>query len=61
MLSFRSGPRWQKDPMATAMQMMANKQVDVKQLITATIPLDEVQKGFDSVYSGDNIAVLLQP
>jgi len=61
LLSFRSGPRWQKDPMATAMQLMANRQVDVKPLITAIMPLDEVQKGFDSVYNGDNIAVILKP
>jgi (R,R)-butanediol dehydrogenase/meso-butanediol dehydrogenase/diacetyl reductase len=61
LLSFRSGPPWQKNPMTTAMRMMANKQVDVKPLITAIMPLDEVQKGFDSVYNGENIAVLLNP
>ena len=61
LLSFRNGPPNQKNPLATAMHLMANKQVNVRPLITAIMPLDEVQKGFDSVYDGDNIAVLLKP
>jgi len=35
--------------------------VNVRPLITAIMPLDEVQKGFDSVYDTDNIVVLLKP
>ncbi len=61
LLSFRSGPPGQKNPLVTAMQMMANKQVNVKPMITAILPLEDVQKGFDSVYNGENIAVLLKP
>jgi len=60
LLSFRSGPRWQKNPLVTAMQLMVNKQANVKPMITATMPLEEVQKGFDSAYSGENIVVLLE-
>ena len=61
LLSYRSGPPGQKTPLVTAMHLMANKQVNVRPLITAIMPLDEVQKGFDSVYDADNIAVLLRP
>jgi threonine dehydrogenase-like Zn-dependent dehydrogenase len=61
LLSFRGGPPGQKNPLMTAMRLMANHQVNVRPLITATMPLDEVQKGFDSAYDGVNIAVLLRP
>jgi len=61
LLSFRGGPPGRKNPLVTAMHLMANKQVDVRPLITAILPLDEVQKGFDSVYDGLNTAVLLRP
>jgi len=61
LLSFRGGPPGRKSPLVTAMHLMANKQVNVRPLITAIMPLDEVQKGFDSVYDTDNIVVLLKP
>ena len=48
-------------PSTTALRLIANKQVDVKPLISAIMPLEEVQKAFDSMYSGENIAVLLKP
>jgi len=35
--------------------------VDVKPMISEILPLEEVQRGFDSMYSGKNIAVLLKP
>jgi len=61
LLSFRRQPPGYKSPLMTAMRLMGNKQVDVRPLITAIIPLEDVQKAFDSVYNGNNIAVLLKP
>ncbi len=45
----------------TSMRLIANKQVNVKPLISEIIPLKDVQRAFDSVYSGENIGVLLKP
>ena len=61
LVAFRSGPPGRKNSIATAIRLMASGQVDVRPLITATMPLDDVRKAFDSVYSGENIAVLLRP
>jgi threonine dehydrogenase-like Zn-dependent dehydrogenase len=47
--------------MITALNLIAHGQVDVKPMISEIIPLDEVQRGFDSIWSGENIVVLLQP
>jgi threonine dehydrogenase-like Zn-dependent dehydrogenase len=60
LLSFRRGPRGLKNPFVTAMQLMANQQVNVKPLITVK-PLDEVQQAFDAAYAGEHVAVLLKP
>ncbi|MBA7700255.1 putative zinc-type alcohol dehydrogenase-like protein YdjJ [subsurface metagenome] len=48
-------------PLATSMRLIANKQVNVKPLISAIMPLEDAQKAFDSMYSGENIVVLLKP
>jgi threonine dehydrogenase-like Zn-dependent dehydrogenase len=48
-------------PFSLAMRLIANKQVNVKPLISAIMPLEDVQKAFDSMYSGENIVVLLKP
>jgi len=40
---------------------MANKLVDIKPLISEIMPLEEVRRGFDSIRSGQNLAVLLKP
>ena len=45
----------------TAMSLIAHRQVNVKPLISAIIPLEEAQRAFDSMYSGKNIVVLLKP
>jgi threonine dehydrogenase-like Zn-dependent dehydrogenase len=50
-----------KAPMITALNLIAHGQVDVKPMISEIIPLDEVQRGFDAIWSGENIVVLLQP
>jgi len=44
-----------------ALNLMANKSVDVRPLISEIMPLADVQRGFDSMRSGQNIAVLLKP
>jgi len=61
LLSFRSGPPGKKNSINTAIRLLANRQVNVSPLITEILPLDDVQKAFDSAYSGRNIAVLLKP
>ena len=43
------------------MSMIAHKQVNVKPLISEIIPLEDIQRGLDSVYSGKNIGVLVKP
>jgi|TARA_Y100000310_G_scaffold345645_1_gene467665 threonine dehydrogenase-like Zn-dependent dehydrogenase len=45
--------------MIDSMYMIAHKQIDPKPLISEIIPLDDCQRAMDSVYSGENIAVLL--
>jgi len=44
-----------------AMKLMQYKQVDCKKLISATMPLADVGKAFDSLYAGENILVQLAP
>jgi len=45
----------------TSMRLIANKQVNVKPLISEIIPLEDAQRAFDSTYSGENLVVLLKP
>lgn len=48
-------------PVKIALNLMTNKLVDVRPLISQIIPLQDAQRGFDSIRSGQNIAVLLKP
>jgi len=48
-------------PVKTALNLMANKLVDVRPLISEIMPLEDARRGFDSIRSGQNIAVLLKP
>ena len=48
-------------PVKTALNLMENKLVDVRPLISEIMPLEDAQRGFDSIRSGENIAVLLKP
>jgi (R,R)-butanediol dehydrogenase/meso-butanediol dehydrogenase/diacetyl reductase len=50
-----------RTPMITALNLIKNRQVNVKPMISEIVPLDDVQRGFDSIWSGENIGVLLQP
>jgi (R,R)-butanediol dehydrogenase/meso-butanediol dehydrogenase/diacetyl reductase len=47
--------------LTTSMNLVKNKQVNVRPLISEIMPLEEVQRGFDSIWRGDNLAVLLKP
>ena len=48
-------------PVKIALNLMENKSVDVRPLISEIMPLEDAQRGFDSIRSGQNIAVLLKP
>ena len=47
--------------MMDSLYMISHKQIDPKPLISEIIPFDDCQRAVDSVYSGENIAVLLRP
>ena len=55
------GPAGSQNVMALSMYLISHKQIDPKPLITETIPFEDVQRAVNSVYSGENIAVLLKP
>ena len=55
------GPYGGGDMSALAMHLISRGQIDPKPLISEILPLEEVQRGIDSLYSGENIAVLLKP
>ena len=44
-----------------SMKLMQYKQVDCRALISATMPLEDVGKAFDSLYAGENLLVMLEP
>jgi len=50
-----------KTPWDLNMRLIANRQVNLKPLTSVVMPLTDVQKAFDSMYSGENIVVLLRP
>jgi len=61
LIGFRAGPPEHRDSISTAISLLKNRQIDIKPLITEIIPLEDVKRAFDSVYGGENIAVLLKP
>jgi threonine dehydrogenase-like Zn-dependent dehydrogenase len=44
-----------------AIQMIAEKKVDAKSLITSTFPLAEAKKAFDLMEQGKGIKIQLKP
>jgi len=48
-------------PIVYSLNLIAHKQVDLKPMISAVMPLDEAQQAIESMYGGENIAVLLKP
>ena len=55
------GPAGSQNVMGLSMYLISHKQIDPRPLITEIIPFDDCQRAIDSVYSGENIAVLLKP
>jgi len=45
----------------TSMNLIKNKVVDLKPLITEVFPLSDIQQALDSMYSGRNITALIKP
>jgi len=44
-----------------AMRLMEYKRVNCKPIVSAIMPLEDVQKAFDSLYAGENLLVMLKP
>jgi L-iditol 2-dehydrogenase len=55
------GPAGSQNVMGLSMHIISHRQIDPRPLITEIIPFDDCQRAIDSVYSGENIAVLLRP
>jgi (R,R)-butanediol dehydrogenase/meso-butanediol dehydrogenase/diacetyl reductase len=55
------GPAGSENVSVLSMYLIAHKQIDPRPLISEIIPFADVQRAVDSVYSGQNIAVLLKP
>ena len=47
--------------MSDSLYMIAHGQIKSKPLISEIVPFEECRRATDSVYSGENIAVLLRP
>ncbi|MFC1952348.1 hypothetical protein ACFLV8_01745 [Chloroflexota bacterium] len=47
--------------MGTTLKLLEYKRVNVKPLISEVIPLEDAQRAFDSLFSGENTCVLLEP
>jgi threonine dehydrogenase-like Zn-dependent dehydrogenase len=47
--------------MINALNLMANRRVNVKPMISEILPLDDVQRAFDSLWSGKNIVSMVKP
>ena len=55
------GPAGSENVSVLSMNLIARKQIDPRPLISEIMPFADIQRAVDSVYSGRNIAVLLQP
>ncbi len=51
---------FRQTPMIIALNLIARNQVDVKPMISEVIPLAEIQRAFDSMWSGKNIVSLVE-
>lgn len=49
------------EAMIPSMKLIENGQVNLKPMITEVFALEDAQRAFDSLYQGENIAVLLKP
>jgi len=55
------GPFGGPNVMVLSMHLISHQQIDPRPLISEIIPFDDCQRAVDSVYSGENIAVLFKP
>ncbi len=56
-----SMPAGRQSSFGLSLNLLAHKQIDPRPLISEIMPLEDIQRAFDSQYSGENIAVLLKP
>lgn len=54
-----SGALWH--PWKTAITLIADGRVKVKPLITATLPLEKINEGFQGIMKGEQLGVLIKP
>jgi len=52
---------FRQTPMITSLNLIANGLVDLKPMITEVVPLDEVQRACDDMWSGKNIVSMVTP
>jgi len=50
-----------RSPMIDSLNLIVHRQVNVKPMISETVPLDGVQRAFNSLWSGENIVSLVKP
>jgi aryl-alcohol dehydrogenase len=55
------GPAGGPNVLELSMYLISHQQIDPRPLISEIIPFSDIQRAVDSVYSGENIAVLLKP
>ncbi len=55
------GPARSQNVMTLSMYMIAHKQIDPRPLISEIMPFNDCQRAINSIYSGQNIAVLMKP
>jgi threonine dehydrogenase-like Zn-dependent dehydrogenase len=51
----------QCEEMIRALNLIESKRVDVKPTISEVVPLEQVQRAFEALYTGKNVAVLMKP
>lgn len=52
---------FRQTPMVRSLKLIAGGQVDVKPMITEIIPLEEIQRACDAMWSGKNIVSMMTP
>ena len=52
---------FRQTPMIKSLNLIANGQVNVRPMITETIPLDDIQRACDAMWSGKNVVSMIKP
>ena len=55
------GPAGCENVSVLSLHLISQKQIDPRPLISEVVPFTDIQRAVDSVYNGQNIAVLLKP